>query len=419
MTFSSAGKYVLSVTESDQAGDTVTEQVSFTVAQTLTSITVSPGTASVKGGGTQQFQAAAYDQFQHAISPSTYTWTASSGSITSGGLFTAQNSSATDTITASSGGVSGKATVTVTATAALTSIAVYPQGGKVAVGSSTLSVTGTSEALSAVALDQNGNPLATQPSLSWSTTAEPSGATATLVGSGGSVTLDFNRAGQYTETVTTTVNGVKVTTTVSIDVVAEPTSLVVTGPTGTVTGTTAQFTCQLYDQFHNLISSGTTLAWSALTVPSGAAAPTFSSSGSTTTVTFSSAGQYSLSVTDTDQSVGSVSNTISVPVAQTLTSLKVTPGTASLSTGGTQQFQATAYDQFQHTMSAPSAYTWTASGGSITTSGLFTAPSGAATDTVTAKLGAVSGSATVTRDGARAAPATVGPNIPRRDAGLR
>ena len=122
------------------------------------------------------------------------------------------------------------------------------------------------------------------------------------------------------------------------------------------------------------------------TLPSGAAAPTFSTSGQTTTATFSSAGKYVLSVTESDQAGDTVTELFSLPVAQVLTSVEVTPGTASLSSGGTQQFQAAAYDQFQHVMSPPSAYTWTASGGSTTSNGLFTAQSSAATDTITAKV---------------------------------
>jgi hypothetical protein len=344
----------------------------------------------------------------------TYTWKVTSAPQGGSATFSVNgtNAAQNDTITFSKAGTYG-VMVTITDASGLsvtsslqinvastcTGIAVYPLGAKVAVGSSTLKVTGTSESLTAVALDQFGNPLASQPNFSWSTTAEPSGAAPTAVGSNGSVSINFNKAGSYTETASVTVNGLKFSTAVAISVVAEPSSMVVTmaGNSGTVTGTSAQFTVsQFYDQFHNPISTATTFKWSVVTLPSGASAPTYSTSGSTTTVTFSSAGRYVLAVTESDQSGDAVTDLISVPVAQTLTSIKVTPGTASLSSGGTQQFQATAYDQFQKAMSAPSGYTWTTSGGSITSTGLFTAQSSAGTDTITAKTGGISGTATAT-----------------------
>ncbi len=279
------------------------------------------------------------------------------------------------TITDASG-LSVSSSLQINVVSSLASIAVYPLGAKVAVGSGTLKVTGTSESLTATAFDQFGNPLASQPGFTWSTTSSP-GATPKLVSSGGNVTVTFTKAGAYTESVSATVNGVKLSTATSISVVAEPSSFVVTmAGSSTVTGTSAKFTVsQFYDQFHNLMSSATTLKWTATTLPSGASSPTFSTAGSTTTVTFSSAGKYVFSVTESDQAGDTVTELVSVPVAQTLTTIKVTPGTASLQTKGTQQFQAAAYDQFQKAMSAPSAYTWTTSGGSITTSGLFTARS--------------------------------------------
>jgi hypothetical protein len=343
----------------------------------------------------------------------TYTWKVSSAP--SGGTATfsvnGTNAAQNDTVTFSEVGSYGvvvtitdasghsvTSSLQITVAAKFTSIGVYPLGGKVAVGSNTLKVTGTSESLTAVALDQFGNPLSGQPSFSWSATTEPSGAAPTTVASNGNVTINFNKAGTYTETASATVNGVRLSTATSISVVAVPSTFTVTlAGSSTVTGTSAKYTVsQFYDQFHNLISSTTTLKWSVTSLPSGASAPTFSTSGQTTTVTFSSAGKYVFSVIESDQAGDAVTELVSVAVAQTLTSIKVTPGTASVAAKGTQQFQATAYDQFQHAMTAPSAYTWSASGGSVTTSGLFTAQSSAATDTITAKTSGLSATATVT-----------------------
>ncbi len=80
----------------------------------LTSITVSPSTATIAKGSTQTFTAQPKDQFGNPIS-ATITWNSSNpsvGTITSDGLFTALAAGST-TITASNGSVSGTATVIV------------------------------------------------------------------------------------------------------------------------------------------------------------------------------------------------------------------------------------------------------------------------------------------------------------------
>ena len=83
----------------------------------LTTITVSPASASVQTGGTQQFTATGYDQFGHPLSPQpTFTWAVSGGgTISSSGLFTAGSSAGGPfTVSASSSNVRGTASVTVT-----------------------------------------------------------------------------------------------------------------------------------------------------------------------------------------------------------------------------------------------------------------------------------------------------------------
>ena len=322
------------------------------------------------------------------------------------------------------GGLSVTSNLQVTVASTLTSISIFPGGAKTAVGSGTLKVLGSAEALSAAGYDQFGNAVAAQPGFSWSTTTAPSGATPKVTGSGSNITLSFNKAGAYKETVSATVNGVKVSSSAAINVAAVASSITVTivGGSTTVTGVAAQFTVsQIFDQFHNPITAATTLSWTATALPAGAAAPKFSTSGSTTTVTFALAGHYTLSVKESDQAGDAVTQSVSVAVAQTLTSITVTPGTASVKAGGTQQFQALAYDQFQKAMSAPSAYAWSTSGGSVNTSGLFTAQSSAGSDTVTAKIGSISGHATVTVSAPAPTPApspSPGPGPSFQDASL-
>ena len=116
--FSAAGTYAFQVTVRDQAGLTALSAASVTVTAKLTSIVITPTTASVSVSATQQFTAVARNQFSAAISPQpTFTWAVSGGgSISTSGLFTAgATGGGPYTVTASSGGVSATAGVTVVA----------------------------------------------------------------------------------------------------------------------------------------------------------------------------------------------------------------------------------------------------------------------------------------------------------------
>ena len=86
-------------------------------------------------------------------------------------------------------------------------------------------------------------------------------------------------------------------------------------------------------------------------------------------------------------------------VAQVLTSVAITPATATLAGGGTQAFTAAALDQFGNPMQVAQTFTWSAASGSIDQNGNYTAPAGPATDTVTVAAGSVSAIADVTITG--------------------
>ena len=113
-TFSAAGAYTCLVTITDAAGYFATSSVSVTVDATLTHITVTPFDPTTPVNGQQQFAATGTDQFGNALStPPTYVWSASAGSITSAGLFTAPAAAGSSTIKAVAGGVQGSTTVPV------------------------------------------------------------------------------------------------------------------------------------------------------------------------------------------------------------------------------------------------------------------------------------------------------------------
>jgi hypothetical protein len=158
-----------------------------------------------------------------------------------------------------------------------------------------------------------------------------------------------------------------------------------------VTSTTAAFSVAGSDYYES--STPLTYTWSVTTVPSGAQTPAFSAnsnaSASSNTVTFYKAGSYVFKVTLTDQSGLTATSTVDVTVSQTPTS--VTLSASSIESGGT--VQATAYDQFGNALSP--APTWSATGGTITTAGVYTAGSTGGSYTITATSGSYQASAGV------------------------
>src|SRR5205807_2277321 len=123
------------------------------------------------------------------------------------------------------------------------------------------------------------------------------------------------------------------------------------------TGRQQQFTASV------LGTSNTGVAWKAT-------AGTVTTTGLYTAP--STAGTYIVTATSAADSTKSASATITVP-QPTQISISVSPGTASLQTGAQQQFTA------MISGTSNTAVTWTASGGTITTSGLYTAPTTAGT----------------------------------------
>jgi autotransporter-associated beta strand protein len=137
--------------------------------------------------------------------------------------------------------------------------------------------------------------------------------------------------------------------------------------------------------------------WSA----QGPAAVTFSVNGTndakSSVATFTKAGAYTLTATITDSGGLTATSVVAMTVSQTLAAIAVSPATASVTAGTTRQFAAAATDQFGNPLAVPPTFTWTVTGGgSITSSGLFTAPVAVGGSTVTASVLSVSGQATVT-----------------------
>ena len=143
-----------------------------------------------------------------------------------------------------------------------------------------------------------------------------------------------------------------------------------------------------------------TYTWSS----SGPAGVTFSVNGTNgaknTTARFVHAGSFTLTATVSDGNQ-SVSSSVTITVSQTLTTLQVSPASATVPDGTTRQFSVSALDQFGDPLATQPTITWSIDGGGIgtinTTNGLYTAPaSGTGSASVRATSDATSASATVT-----------------------
>ncbi len=113
--FGQAGTYLLTVTITDPSGSSATSTVSVTVDQTVTTIAVSPAPVTIGIGATQQFTAAAYDQFGAILTAQPgFVWSTDIGTIDPNtGLLTAPSLQGTGTVTATYGTVSGTNSVAV------------------------------------------------------------------------------------------------------------------------------------------------------------------------------------------------------------------------------------------------------------------------------------------------------------------
>ena len=145
-----------------------------------------------------------------------------------------------------------------------------------------------------------------------------------------------------------------------------------------------------------------TYTWTNVAAPiNGVATPSFSVNNSNAaknaTATLYAAGTYTFIVYITDTCGLATSSTVTATVSQAMTSVGVSPRLSpDLTAGQSQQFSATASDQFNRAMSSQPSFSWSVAsgGGNVNGSGLYTSP-GAGTQTVlTAVTGTLAGSGT-------------------------
>ncbi|HTW95204.1 MAG TPA: hypothetical protein VMD30_10445, partial [Tepidisphaeraceae bacterium] len=124
---------------------------------------------------------------------------------------------------------------------------------------------------------------------------------------------------------------------------------------------------------------------------------TFSANGTNaaknTTATFTMGGSYLLEVSITDPNGYTVASFLPVVVSQTLSSVAVAAPLPDVSPNGVDQLSATALDQFGNAMTSQPTFAWsvTNGGGSVSASGLYTAPPTGTSATVEASTGNISG----------------------------
>ena len=123
--------------------------------------------------------------------------------------------------------------------------------------------------------------------------------------------------------------------------------------------------------------SNLTYTWSPVgTLPASVAFSTNSTNATkNTTATFTQAGSYGFQVVMIDTSSLTAMSSTTVTVDQTVSSITVSPLTATVQVNGTHPFTAKAFDQFNQPMAVQPSFTWSvpAQAGTINASGLFTA----------------------------------------------
>ncbi len=290
-------------------------------------VTVAPPSATVQTGQTKQFTATVTGSSNTAV-----TWTATGGTISTSGLFTAGSATGNFTVTATSAAdstKSGSAQVTVQAAPAI-SVSVNPPTATLQPGQTqqfSATVSGTSNT-----------------SVTWT-------ATGGAINSSGLFTAGA-AAGSFTVTATSAADATK-SGSASVTIV-QPVSVMVSPTSASVqSGQTKQFTATVTG------SSNTAVTWSATggTITSGGLFTAGSAAGT----------NFSVTATSVADATKSASATVTVTAAPPTVSVSISPASASLNPGQTKQFSATV------TGSSNTSVTWTATGGTISSAGLYTA----------------------------------------------
>ena len=259
------------------------------------SLVISPGSASVTAGKTQQFSATVKDAAGNLLPGAAVTWSSSASNVATvnaSGLATGV-AAGSATITAASGAASSTAALTVTAPPVAT-ITVAPAAPSVTVGAT--------QQFTATAKDANGNVIATGLTFTW-TSATPAVATVNASGLATAVSAG-------TSQITATAGGIT-SPAVTLTVNPPPVASVTVAPAAPSVnvGATQQFTATAKDAGGNVIP-GATFTWTS----SATAVATISASGLATGVAAGTS-----NVTATSGGITSAADVLTVTVPATVT----------------------------------------------------------------------------------------------------
>ena len=343
---------------------TIKGTASLTVAApALVSIAVSPATASIVKGATQQYTAVGtYTDATTATITSSVTWSATANAtIAASGLATG-SAAGSSTITATSGAISGSAALTVQA-AALVSIAVSPATASIAKG--------TTQQYSAVGTYSDGTTQTLTPT--WSAT------TGATISSAGLAT----GSAVATSTITATSGTIKGTASLTVTA-ANLVSIAVSPANASIAkGTTQQYSAV------GTYSDGTTQTLTSTATWSASANVTIAAGGMATA---SAVGTSTITATS-----GSIVGTASLTVQPAaLVSIAVSPATASIAKGTTQQYSAVGTYSDATTQDLSSSVAWSASANATIAAGGLATGSAAGSSTITATSGTIKGTAALT-----------------------
>jgi hypothetical protein len=231
-----AGSSSVDVTATNAIGTSTAATLSFTIAPepTVWTVTVTPSTSSILRNQTQQFSASAVDQHGNPYN-GTFTWSTTSGTISSSGLFTGTTAGTNIGVTATASGFSGTAHIDVLTL----TITVTPSGTSI--------LKDETKQFSASAVDQNGNPYST--TFTWSASSGSVNSSGLFTGSvaGSNITVTATSNG-YSGSATITV--------LTLNIAVTPSNAATI-----LVGHTSQFSASATDQFGNPYS--TTFTWSA------------------------------------------------------------------------------------------------------------------------------------------------------------
>ena len=368
--------------ETDTAELTVTDAV-------LDSIVVTPATASIPAGTTQQFTAVGYYNNGTSLDISaTASWVSSATTVATVDAGLASGVAAgTSTITATLAGVSGSAELTVT-DVVLSSIQITPAVASIA--------DGATQAYSALGTYSDNSTADLTAIVSW-TSSVP--AVATIAANGlataeapGTTTITAAYQGITSNSATLVVTNVVVT---GISVTCAATTIA----DGTDTQCTAQATYS--DGSNGNVTSLATWTTNDDAIASVNQLGLVSGEGAgTATITAAYQG---------------FSGTVNITVtAATLTAIQVTPPAPSIADGTTQQFVATGTYSDGSTQVITTAVTWTSSNTTVATITLGGLATGNAPgqSTITAALSGITGTATLTVTAATVQTLTIAPLTP-------